>query len=172
MDPITWVTSYMNSALNFSILFVSYLCLAGTLLLPLVFYLAAKGESHWCSKNLREDLAGCLWGEYTSLSLKLNALSRQWTMLKWVMKVFKISSVVSQSPDLFLFFTTVNFAFPQVSYWSAVADLRGTPAPPNWGTNSFNFMQFLGKFGKIVCWRPPPPESWCPHHGEILDPPL
>ena len=31
-------------------------------------------------------------------------------------------------------------------------------------------MQFLGKFGKIVCWRPP--ESWCPLLGEILDPPL
>ena len=45
MDPITWVTSCMNSALNFSILFVSYLCLAGTLLLPLVFYLAAKGKA-------------------------------------------------------------------------------------------------------------------------------
>ena len=25
-------------------------------------------------------------------------------------------------------------------------------APP--GPNSFNFMKFLGKFGKIVCWRP------------------
>ena len=31
---------------------------------------------------------------------------------------------------------------------------RGTRAPPG-GRNSFNFMQFLGKFGKIVCWRPP-----------------
>ena len=30
--------------------------------------------------------------------------------------------------------------------------------------NSFNFMQFLGNFGKIACWRP--------HLGEILDPPL
>ena len=32
-----------------------------------------------------------------------------------------------------------------------VADLRGREgrAPP--GPNSFNFMQFLGKFGKIVC---------------------
>ena len=30
--------------------------------------------------------------------------------------------------------------------------------------NSFNFMQFLGKFGKIICWRS--------HLGEILDPPL
>ena len=29
-----------------------------------------------------------------------------------------------------------------------------TRAPPG-GPNSFNFMQFLGKFGKIVCWRPP-----------------
>ena len=29
-----------------------------------------------------------------------------------------------------------------------------TRAPPG-GPNSFNFMQFLGNFGKIVCWRPP-----------------
>ena len=28
--------------------------------------------------------------------------------------------------------------------------------------NSFNFMQFLGKYGKIVCWRPP---------GELAPPP-
>ena len=36
--------------------------------------------------------------------------------------------------------------------------------------NSFNFMQFLDKFCKIVCWRPP--GSWRPLLGEILDPPL
>ena len=30
--------------------------------------------------------------------------------------------------------------------------------------NSFNFMQFLGKFGKIVCWRPP-------SAGELAPPP-
>ena len=54
----------------------------------------------------------------------------------------------------------------------AVADLRGVRgmrAP--WGPNSFNFVQFLGKFGKIVCWRAPP-GSWCPLLREILDPPL
>ena len=48
-------------------------------------------------------------------------------------------------------------------YDLSVADLRGgardARAP---GPNSFNFMQFLGKFGKIICWRPlgelaPPP---------------
>ena len=53
-----------------------------------------------------------------------------------------------------------------------MADLRGAPwtrAPPG-GPNSFNFMQFLGKYGKIVCWRPP--GSWRPLLGEILDPPL
>ena len=44
-----------------------------------------------------------------------------------------------------------------------------TRAPPG-GPNSFNFMQFLGKFGKIVCWCPL--ESWRPLLGEILDPPL
>ena len=31
-------------------------------------------------------------------------------------------------------------------------------------------MQFLGKFGKIVCWRPL--EGWRTHLGKILDPPL
>ena len=36
--------------------------------------------------------------------------------------------------------------------------------------NSLNFMQFLGKVGKISCWRPL--EDWCPHLGEILDLPL
>ena len=37
----------------------------------------------------------------------------------------------------------------------AVADLRGgaRDARPPAGPNSFNFMQFLGKFGKIVCWQ-------------------
>ena len=39
------------------------------------------------------------------------------------------------------------------------------------GPNSFNFMQFLGNFGKIVFWRPPP-ESWRTLLWEILDPPL
>ena len=30
---------------------------------------------------------------------------------------------------------------------------RDSPLPG--GPNSFNFMQFLGKFGKILCWCPP-----------------
>ena len=30
------------------------------------------------------------------------------------------------------------------------------------GPNSFNFMQFLGKYGKIVCWHPP---------GRLVPPP-
>ena len=36
-----------------------------------------------------------------------------------------------------------------------------TVTPPG-GPNSFNFMQFLGNFGEIVCWRPP---------GELAPPP-
>ena len=35
------------------------------------------------------------------------------------------------------------------------------------GPNSFNYMQFLGNFGKIVCWCPL--GSWRPLLGEILD---
>ena len=58
------------------------------------------------------------------------------------------------------------------SYHSPVADLHSKilDARPPGSPNSFNFMQFLGKFGKIVCWRPL--ESWRPLLGEILDPPL
>ena len=41
----------------------------------------------------------------------------------------------------------------------AVADLVGARDAPR-GPNSFNFMQLLGKFGKIVCCPPPVPESW------------
>ena len=41
-----------------------------------------------------------------------------------------------------------------------VADLRGARGGPD----SFNFMQFLGKFGKIICWRSPLP-------GELAPPP-
>ena len=41
---------------------------------------------------------------------------------------------------------------------SKILDAR----PPPGGPNSFNFMQFLGKFGKIVCWHPP---------GELAPPP-
>ena len=44
-------------------------------------------------------------------------------------------------------------------------------APPSLGQNFFVFMQFWGKIGQIVCWRPPLglalPPVW-----EILDPPL
>ena len=47
----------------------------------------------------------------------------------------------------------------------SVADLHSkildVPPSPG-GPNSFNFMQFLGNFGKIVCWRPP---------GELAPPP-
>ena len=40
----------------------------------------------------------------------------------------------------------------------SVADLRGgvrDARPPPLRPNSFNFMQFLGEFGKIACSRPP-----------------
>ena len=45
-----------------------------------------------------------------------------------------------------------------------MADLHSKilDVPPPGGPNSFNFMQFLGNFDKIVCWRPP---------GELAPPP-
>ena len=39
------------------------------------------------------------------------------------------------------------------------------------GPNSFNFMQFLGRFVKILGWCSIV-EGWGPHLSEILDPPL
>ena len=49
-----------------------------------------------------------------------------------------------------------------MSHWSVV-NLRGAQGMCTpWGPNSFDFMQFLGKFGKIVCWRPP---------GDLAPPP-
>ena len=49
-----------------------------------------------------------------------------------------------------------------------MADLHSKilDAPPlPGGPNSFNFMQFLGNFGEIVCWRPPPGELAPPPRG-------
>ena len=45
------------------------------------------------------------------------------------------------------------------------------PAPPPTAQNFLDFMQFFGKFDKIVCWRPPP-EGRRPLLQGILDPPL
>ena len=44
-------------------------------------------------------------------------------------------------------------------------------AHPPGGRNSFNFMQFLGRFVKILGWCSIV-EGWGPHLSEILDPPL
>ena len=51
--------------------------------------------------------------------------------------------------------STLQWRIYIVKFW--------TCTPPR-GPNSFNFMQFLEKVGKIVCWRPPP--------GELVPPPL
>ena len=45
-----------------------------------------------------------------------------------------------------------------MQWWIYIVKFLMRPPDPN----SFNFMQFLGKIGKIVCW--------CPLLGEILDP--
>ena len=45
--------------------------------------------------------------------------------------------------------------------WNAVADLRwGAPHPPPSGQIFLNFVQFVGKFNKIIYRRPP--EGWRP----------
>ena len=54
-------------------------------------------------------------------------------------------------------FQSVN---AEVNQWRIYIVKFWTRAPQ--GPNPFNFMQFLVKFGKIVCWRPP---------GELAPPP-
>ena len=53
---------------------------------------------------------------------------------------------------------------PCVKSWvPPVADLGGARDVHPRGPNSFNFIQFLRKFGKILCWRPPgklAPSPW------------
>ena len=62
--------------------------------------------------------------------------------------------------------TPDNYSFRKLSPFTPVADLRGgrRGRPPG-GPNSFDFMQFLGNFGKIVCCRPPPGELAPPPRG-------
>ena len=73
-----------------------------------------------------------------------------------MMTKHKIGMVTKNTPCLRISDEIVKMKF--YYYVSiAVADLHGKildERPPG-GPNSFNFMQFLGKFGKIVCWRPP-----------------
>ena len=55
----------------------------------------------------------------------------------------------------------------------AVADLRGARgmrAPS--GSKFFQFHAVFGKIWQNLMLAPPPPGSWRPHLGEILDPPL
>ena len=47
-----------------------------------------------------------------------------------------------------------------------MADLHSKILDAPGGPNSFNFMQFLGKFDKIVCWRQQ--EGWRPHLEGVL----
>ena len=55
----------------------------------------------------------------------------------------------------------------QKSHWWISVGARDVH-PPN--RNSFNFIQFLDKFAKIICWHPL--EGWHSHVWEILDQPL
>ena len=61
--------------------------------------------------------------------------------------------------------------FEQNFLQATVAGLGGARDAPPRGPNSFNFMQFLAKLGKIICF-PPPRGVGAPSLGEILETPL
>ena len=64
----------------------------------------------------------------------------------------------------------VAYQLKKVDIALTLPDVRGCERH-HWCLNSFNFMQFLQQFGKIVCWHPPSPmEGWHLHIREILDP--
>ena len=59
-------------------------------------------------------------------------------------------------------------------YWyTTVADLHSEilDVPPP-GPKFFQFHTVFGKIWQNHMLVPPPPEGWCPHLGEILDPPV
>ena len=60
------------------------------------------------------------------------------------------------------------------TYYTSSRGFRGASGahPPPTAQNFLDFMQFFGKFDKIICWRPPPPEGRHPLLQGILDPPL
>ena len=62
-------------------------------------------------------------------------------------------------------FITFKFLWNEAKYFQwriYIVKFWTRPPPPPGGPNSFNFMQFSGKIGKIICWRPP---------GELAPPP-
>ena len=61
-------------------------------------------------------------------------------------------------------------AFTDKHQWRISQGTR-LPPPPG-GHNFFIFMQFSAKIDKFIGWHRPPPGSWRPLLGEILDPPL
>ena len=71
-----------------------------------------------------------------------------------------ISSPVNTSLNFYLY----QFVTLVISGGSKGRREGRTPHPP-WRPNSFNFMQFLGEFGKIVCSRPPPWRVHAPPWG-------
>ena len=45
--------------------------------------------------------------------------------------------------------------FQNLEVWQVSGGSKEARGTPHVDPNSFNFMQFLGKFCKIVCWHPP-----------------
>ena len=78
--------------------------------------------------------------------------------------ILETTDLETHVPIQFYFWMTLIFSdslldkqFDMSQCTDTVADLGGGAggAPPG-HPNSFNFMQFSGNFGKIVCWCPPP----------------
>ena len=109
----------------------------------------------------------------------------RWLVLCIVRGVYKQNSIMKKYPCMWLDSRKDDHCKQNtggfVSSWILVAGRAsgrskgGRPqrVPPPTAQKILNFMQFFGKFGKIVCWRPPPPaERWRPLLRGILDPPL
>ena len=88
-----------------------------------------------------------------------------------VLSIISIITDSTNTTDILVLLYSGKQGSPYKSQMSIVESsggskgVRGMPQPR--GPNSVNFTQFLGNFGKIVCWRPPSSEGWCPHLAEI-----
>ena len=83
---------------------------------------------------------------------------------------FSTVAVGLREPWSFLHLHLYLVGLSLISFFAEHSYPSGAPGPPD--QNFLNFMQFLGKSDKFVCWRPPAPQGSCPLIREILDPPL
>ena len=103
--------------------------------------------NHWSRFVCDLDIYNCIYKELSSRHTLRLMLIENFSFSNFCPE--KKTQLINQKPTRHI----------EVKVEITVADPMGgcegrVPPPPPGGSNSFNFMQFLVKFGKIVCWCP------------------